>query len=69
MDGAAIESVTDAVLQALARDEPLAAPALTFLLRRYGATGRDDLRDALEPALARAVEGPPSTASCDERAE
>ena len=69
MDGAAIEWVTDAVLQALARDEPLAAPALTFLLRRYAATRRDDLRDALEPALARAVEGPPSAASCDERAE
>ena len=69
MDGAAIEWVTDAVLQALARDEPLTAPALTFLLRRYAATARDDLRDALEPALARAVEGPPSGASCDERAE
>ena len=69
MDGAAIEWVTDAVLQALARNEPIAAPALTFLVRRYGATARDDLRDALEPALARAVEGPPSAASCDERAE
>ena len=69
MDGAAIEWITDALLQTLACDEPLTAPALTFLLRRYGATARDDLRAALEPALARAVEGPPSEAPCDERAE
>ena len=69
MDSAAIDWITNTVLQALARDEPLTAPALTFLLRRYGATARDDLRDALEPALVRAVEGPPSAASCDERAE
>ena len=69
MDGAAIDWITDAVLQALARDEPLTAPALTFLLRRYVATERDDLGDRLEPALARAVEAPPSAAPCDERAE
>src|SRR5205814_728343 len=36
--------------------EILAAPALICLLRRYIETGRDDLRDAVEPALARALE-------------
>ena len=68
MDGAAIDWVTDTVLQSLARDEPLTAPALTFLLRRYTATEREDLREALESALARAVESQLSAASCDERA-
>ena len=48
MDGAAIDWVTDTVLQSLARDEPLTAPSLTFLLRRYTATEREDLRAALE---------------------
>src|SRR5256885_15527269 len=68
MDGAAIDWVTDAVLQALARDEPLTAPSLTFLLRRYTATEREDLRAALESALARAVDSQLATAPCDERA-
>jgi hypothetical protein len=52
----AIESATDAVLRALARDEPSTARPLLLLLRRYTATGRDDIRDALEPALARALD-------------
>ena len=52
----AIERVTDAVLQALARDEAPTAPAVRFLLRRYAATGRDEIRDALEPALARGLD-------------
>src|SRR5258706_6823551 len=68
MDGAAIDWVTDTVLQSLVRDEPLTAPALTFLLRRYTATEREDLREALESALTRALEGQLSVASCDERA-
>jgi len=68
MDGDALEWVTDTVLQALAGDEPLTAPALTFLLRRYAATEREDLREALESGLARAVESQLSEAPCDERA-
>jgi hypothetical protein len=52
----AIDHVTDAVLQALAADEAPTAPAVRLLLRRYAATGRDDIRDALEPALTRALD-------------
>jgi hypothetical protein len=57
MIAGAIERVTDATLEALARDEAPTAPAVRLLLRRYAATGRDDIRGALEPALARAVDG------------
>jgi uncharacterized protein YyaL (SSP411 family) len=56
----AVEQVTVAVLDALARDEPPTSAALRFLLRAYAATGRDDVRDAIEPALARALELAPS---------
>jgi hypothetical protein len=56
----AVEQVTVAVLDALARDEAPTAAALRFLLRAYAATGRDDVRDAIEPALARALELAPS---------
>jgi uncharacterized protein YyaL (SSP411 family) len=56
----AVEQVTVAVLEALARDEAPTSAALRFLLRAYAATGRDDVRDAIEPALARALELAPS---------
>jgi hypothetical protein len=55
------ESITDAVLAVLARaraGEADAVPgpaALTFLLRRYLASDRSDLRDALGEALAPAL--------------
>lgn len=52
----AMESVTDVVLQALAREEAPTPAAVRLLLRRYGETGRDDIRLALEPALARGLE-------------
>lgn len=55
IDGA-VERLTDAVLQALAREQAPTAPAVRFLLRRYAATGSDEIRAALEPALARGVE-------------
>jgi hypothetical protein len=58
----AVENVTVSVLAALARDEPPTAAALRFLLRAHSATGRDDIRDALEPALARALELAPDAA-------
>ena len=56
----AVEQVTIAVLDALARDQAPTSTALRFLLRSYSATGRDDVRDAIEPALAYALELAPS---------
>jgi hypothetical protein len=43
------------LVDAVARDEPLGAPALTFLLRHYLATGREGLGDAVGVALAGAL--------------
>ena len=54
----AIERSTDAVLRALEREEPTSA-AVRLLLRRYAATGRDDILHALEHALTRALEAWP----------
>jgi hypothetical protein len=53
---AAIEWITGAVVAAVERGEAVDAPALTFLLRRYLASDRADLRVALEPALAAALQ-------------
>lgn len=53
---AAVDRVTTAVLDALGRGEAPTADSLRLLLRAYAATGRDDVRDAIEPALARALE-------------
>jgi uncharacterized protein YyaL (SSP411 family) len=53
---AAIEWITGAVISAVERGETVDAPALTFLLRRYLASDRPDLRAALESALAGALE-------------
>jgi hypothetical protein len=53
---AAIEAITRALLSALERRVPLDATALSFLLRRFRETDRDDLRAALEPALAEALD-------------
>ena len=55
MDRVALEWIADSLLAALARGAAVDAPALTFLVRRYRATLRVDLREALEPALASAV--------------
>ena len=51
----AVEHLTAAVLAALTREDPTAA-SLRFLIRRYAATGRDDIRDALEPGLAKSLD-------------
>lgn len=51
----ALEPITAIVLASVTRDGERGAPeplALAFLLRRYLATDRDDLRDALGDALA-----------------
>jgi hypothetical protein len=55
IDAGAVERLVDLALAALARDEPLAPAALTLLVRRYAGTGREDLGDALGPALAGAL--------------
>ncbi len=54
--GAAVENVSRAVLDALARGDAPTADALRLLLRGYAASGRDDFRDALESGLAHGLE-------------
>ena len=54
----AVERLTDAVLRALEREEPTSA-SVRLLLRRYAATGRDDVLHALEHALTRALDAWP----------
>lgn len=53
---AAAQRATDIVLDALAGGARPDGVALTFLLRRYTASGRDDIREMLEPALAAALD-------------
>lgn len=55
-DHAAIDWITGTVLAALEDGDPIGAVALTFLLRRYTETDGAEIRDALEPALASALE-------------
>ena len=50
-----LDIVAARLLDAMARAEPLGAVPLTFLLRHYLATGRDDLGLALGDALAAAL--------------
>jgi uncharacterized protein YyaL (SSP411 family) len=57
VEPAEIDRIADAVVAAGGRGEPLGPAALTLLLRRYMATGRDDLREAIEQGLTRALEG------------
>ena len=47
--------ITAIVLERALRGDPLPPAALTFLLRQYRATGRQDVCDALGDALARAL--------------
>jgi len=60
---AAVSSITTTVLERLTRTETLTPAPLLLLLRRYLATGRDELRAALEPSLAGAIEAWPRSAS------
>src|SRR5262249_7496445 len=60
---AELDDLTDDVLGAAIDGE--ADPAiLTFLLRRYRTTGREDLTEVLGPALARGVHASRSAAGC-----
>ena len=64
LNASLIEWITGRVIEGMARQESVNPPALIFLLRRYGATSRDDLREALEPALDWAASELPRLA-CD----
>ena len=68
MNRAAIEWITDLVVGVIQRGAPFDADALRFLLRRYCATDRADLRDALEPGLANALRCQAAAATIGERA-
>jgi uncharacterized protein YyaL (SSP411 family) len=63
----ALDDLTDGVLGA-AIDGNADPVVLTFLLRRYRATGREDLTDVLGPALARGVETARAAVTPAERA-
>ena len=68
MNRAPLDWITGFLLEALASETPIDARGLTFLLRQYRDTDRTDLREALEPALARALDRS-SEGSVGERAE
>lgn len=59
MDQDPLDWLADRALGTLARREMVSPAALTLLLRRYAATGRADLGDALGAALGEAVAAPP----------
>ena len=63
----AVESLTDTALASATAPPGLSPAMITFLLRRYAVTGREDLRDAVGMALARAVHDASCTADRDER--
>jgi hypothetical protein len=63
-----VDTIEQRVLEAIARDDAVDAFALLFLLRRFQATGRDDLNDALGIALASALARHTSDSSTFDRA-
>src|SRR4051794_14269394 len=67
-DRAAIDWITDLVVGVIQRGAAFDADALRFLLRRYCATDRADLRDALEPGLATALRCQAAAGTIGERA-
>jgi hypothetical protein len=64
-----IENVTATVLERAARGDALSPAALTFLVRRYRATGQQDVCDVLGNALAVALERHGDDRGTAERAE
>jgi hypothetical protein len=67
LDRAAMAWITDVVVAAIQRGDTLGADALRFLLHRYRATDRADLRDALEPGLANGLACQAAAQTTDER--
>ena len=63
VDESAVRWLTEGLLEAIARGEAVDPTALLFLLRRYTATDRDDLRDAVGEALALALAEPHTNAT------
>jgi hypothetical protein len=68
MDRAALDWIAESVVAALRRDDAVAPQSLVFLLRYYRATDRADVREALEPALAHAVERQAHVTTATDRA-
>jgi hypothetical protein len=52
----AVENLTTALIARLANGEAPTAAAVRLLLRRYAATGRDDILRTLEPALTQSLD-------------
>jgi len=68
VSGETIDWIADVIVAAIHRGDAIAPDALRFLLRRYCATDRADLRDALEPGLANALRCQAAAETTDERA-
>ena len=64
-----IDQVTARLLEAIGRGDREDPIVLRFLLRRFRTTGRDDLRDGLGPALARALDQHAGDVAIRRRAE
>ena len=56
MNADALDRITTVLLDRAGGDEALGPSALTFLLRRYADTGREELRDSVENGLTRALD-------------
>jgi len=66
---AVIDWLIGQVLESLARNQPITPAALTFLLRRYAATGAEAFSEALGSALAAALDGAAEVEDPRERSE
>ena len=69
MHDAVIDWLIGQVLESLARNQPITPAALTFLLRRYAATGAEAFSEALGSALAAALDGAAEVEDPRERSE
>jgi hypothetical protein len=60
VDETALESLTEAVLQAIGRGEDIPHAAVALLLRRYASTGGAGVQEAAEQALTRVLDEIPA---------
>jgi hypothetical protein len=67
LTGATLDWLTGRILDALARDEPVGAVALQFLLRRYSTGAREELAEPLGAALARELDRQARSGCTDDR--